>query len=106
MSGFRSALYSGSVMHHRLRPREHRLRYSIFYMLLDLDEVDMLAGRLHLFSHNRFNLFSFHDRDHGEGETTSPRPGSSGICKRPASKPAARSGFSPCRASWDTPSIR
>ena len=73
MSGFRSALYSGSVMHHRLRPREHRLRYSIFYMLLDLDEVDMLAGRLHLFSHNRFNLFSFHDRDHGEGETTSPR---------------------------------
>ncbi|KAA0069565.1 DUF1365 family protein [Tardiphaga sp. P9-11] len=73
MSGFHSALYAGSVMHHRLRPREHRLRYSIFYMLLDLDEVDMLAGRLHLFSHNRFNVFSFHDRDYGEGETTSPR---------------------------------
>lgn len=38
MSGFKSALYAGSVMHHRLRPREHRLRYSIFYLLLDLDE--------------------------------------------------------------------
>ena len=72
MSGFKSALYAGSVMHHRLRPREHRLRYSIFYLLLDLDEIDALANRLRLFSHNRFNLFSFHDRDHGEG-TESPR---------------------------------
>ena len=72
MSGFKSALYAGSVMHHRLRPREHRLRYSIFYLLLDLDEIDALANKLRLFSHNRFNLFSFHDRDHGEG-TQSPR---------------------------------
>lgn len=66
MPDFRSGLYVGSVMHHRLRPRQHRLRYSIFYLLIDLDEVDALAGRLRLFSHNRFNLFSFHDRDHGE----------------------------------------
>ena len=62
----RSGLYAGYVMHHRLRPREHRLRYSIFYLLIDLDEVDTLAGRLRLFSHNRFNLFSIHDRDYGE----------------------------------------
>lgn len=73
MSGFHSALYAGSVMHHRLRPRQHRLRYSIFYLLLDLDEIDALAVKLRLFSHNRFNLFSFHDRDHGEGAVTSPR---------------------------------
>ena len=72
MPGFKSALYTGAVMHHRLRPKEHRLRYSIFYLLLDLDEIDALANRLRLFSHNRFNLFSFHDRDHGEG-TESPR---------------------------------
>ncbi|MEO3433595.1 DUF1365 family protein [Inquilinus sp. CAU 1745] len=73
MSSAHSALYVGSVMHHRLRPRQHRLRYGIFYMLLDLDEIDALAGTLRFFSHNRFNLFSFHDRDHGEGTTTSPR---------------------------------
>ncbi len=73
MSGFHSALYAGSVMHHRLRPRQHRLRYSIFYLLLDLDEIDALAGKLRLFSHNRFNLFSFHDRDHREGAATSLR---------------------------------
>ncbi len=66
MPEFRSALYAGSVMHHRLRPTQHRLRYSIFYLLLDLDELDALASRLRLFSHNRFNVFSFHDSDHGE----------------------------------------
>ena len=73
MQGIQSALYAGSVMHHRLRPREHRLRYGVFYLLLDLDEIDALAGRLRLFSHNRFNLFSFHDSDHGEGASVSPR---------------------------------
>lgn len=73
MPEFQSGFYTGSVMHHRLRPRQHRLRYSIFYMLLDLDEVDALANKLRLFSHNRFNLFSLHDRDHGEGAAQSPR---------------------------------
>jgi DUF1365 family protein len=73
MPGLRSALYAGSVMHHRLRPKQHRLRYSIFYLLLDLDEVDALARSLRLFSHNRFNVFSFHDRDHGEGSAATPR---------------------------------
>lgn len=39
----------------------------MFWLLLDLDEIDALDGRLRLFSHGRFNLFSFHDRDHGDG---------------------------------------
>lgn len=68
MSRFSSALYTGSVVHRRLRPRRHRLRYSLFYLLLDLDEIDLLSDRLRWFSHNRFNLFSFHDRDHGDGQ--------------------------------------
>jgi DUF1365 family protein len=42
----------------------------MFQLLLDLDEAPLLARRLRLFSVNRFNLFSHHDRDHGEG-----RPG-------------------------------
>lgn len=73
MTALRSALYIGDVTHRRLRPRQHRLRYSVFYLLLDLDEVDALAGRLRLFSHNRFNLFSFFDRDYGDGSAASPR---------------------------------
>jgi DUF1365 family protein len=63
-----SALYAGAVTHQRLRPRKHRLRYRIFNVLLDLDELPALSRRLRLFSHDRFNLFSFHDRDHGAGE--------------------------------------
>jgi len=61
------ALYAGAVMHQRLRPRRHRLRYRVFSLLLDLDDLDRVAARLWLFSRNRFNLFSFHDRDYGSG---------------------------------------
>jgi DUF1365 family protein len=49
----------------------HRLRYRIFSLLLDLDEIDALGSRLRLFSRNRFNLFAFHDRDHA-GSTAEP----------------------------------
>jgi len=62
-----SALYVGSVMHRRVRPKAHRLRYRMFSLLLDLDEIDAVAGQLRLFSRNRFNLFSFHDRDYAAG---------------------------------------
>ena len=62
-----SALYAGHVMHRRLRPRGHHLRYRIFMMLLDLDEIDGLSARLRLFSRGRFALFSFRDRDYGNG---------------------------------------
>ena len=36
-------------------------------MLLDLDELPALDRKLSLFAHNRRGLFSFHDRDHGDG---------------------------------------
>jgi len=62
-----SALYTGRVMHQRLKPRRHRLSYRMFFLLLDLDEIDSLAARLWLFSRNRFNFFGFVDRDHGDG---------------------------------------
>lgn len=67
MSEGASAFYAGRVMHQRLRPRRHRLRYRVFSLLIDLDDLDRLAERLRLFSRNRFNLFSFHDRDYGAG---------------------------------------
>src|SRR5580658_140903 len=63
----RSTLYAGIVTHRRLRPRPHRLRYRVFWMLLDLDEIGRLPRRLRLFSHNRFNALSFFDTDHGDG---------------------------------------
>lgn len=62
-----SALYVGRVMHQRLRPVRHRLGYRVFWLLLDLDELADLDRRLRLFSLDRFNLFSLHQRDHGDG---------------------------------------
>ncbi|HEY5107594.1 MAG TPA: DUF1365 family protein [Caulobacteraceae bacterium] len=68
MKPLASGLYGGSIIHQRFSPRRHRLRYSLFQILFDLDEMTELDTHLALFSHNRFNLFSFHDRDHGGGE--------------------------------------
>ncbi|HEX2476646.1 MAG TPA: DUF1365 domain-containing protein [Lacipirellulaceae bacterium] len=65
-----SALYVGSVMHRRLRPRMHKFRYRAFWFLVDLDELAALSSSLRLFSLNRFNLFSFRDKDHGDGTAT------------------------------------
>jgi hypothetical protein len=61
----KSSLYFGTVVHRRLRPQRHALGYRVFSLFIDLDELPMLARQLRYFSHNRFNLFSFHDRDHG-----------------------------------------
>ena len=53
-------------MHRRLRPKIHRLNYRVFWLLLDLSEIDDVDARLRLFSRNRFNLLSFHDKDYGD----------------------------------------
>ncbi|WP_309645760.1 DUF1365 family protein, partial [Phenylobacterium sp.] len=71
MTGFASGLYPGVVTHTRLKPRVHRLRYRIFMLLLDLDEVDALDGTLKLFAHNRFALTGFHEADHLDGSGVS-----------------------------------
>ena len=62
-----SALYEGWVMHRRLSPKHHRFKYRVFAMLLELDELAGLDRKLTLFKYNRWGLFSFQDRDHGDG---------------------------------------
>ena len=68
MTPVSSALYIGGVTHQRHRPVKHRLKYRAFWLLLELDEIDGLNRSLRLFSRNRFNLISFYDRDHGDGD--------------------------------------
>ncbi|MGL4395487.1 MAG: DUF1365 domain-containing protein [Hyphomicrobium sp.] len=68
MSGPASALVSGHVVHKRLRPSPHALRYGVFSLLIDVDDIAKIAAGLRLFSHNRFNVFSLHDRDYGAGD--------------------------------------
>ena len=66
-----SAIYESVVRHRRFQPMGHELRYGVYSLLLDLDEIDDVTKEIPLFSRNRWNLVSFHDRDHG------PRDGSS-----------------------------
>lgn len=63
----RSCLYFGHVIHRRLRPRVHHLRYRVFSLYVDLDELPALGRTLPLFSYNRFNIFSVRDTDFGDG---------------------------------------
>ncbi len=64
MSGSVTCLYECSVMHRRLSPRVHQFNYNLFLFCLDLDEIDATGARVRFFSRNRWNLYSFRDRDH------------------------------------------
>jgi hypothetical protein len=68
MTALASGLYLGGVMHQRLKPRRHKFRYGIFLALFDLDELEWMDKHLRWFSHNRWNVFSFFDRDHLSGK--------------------------------------
>ncbi len=46
--------------------KRNAFNYSIFYLALPLSEMKAGIKRV-LFSLNRFNLFSFYDKDHGDG---------------------------------------
>lgn len=65
-----SCIYSGWVMHRRLHPRRHHFRYRVWWLLLDLAEIDVIDERLLLFSHERRNLISFHDKDYGHDQAS------------------------------------
>ena len=69
-----AALYFGRVMHARLAPFRHRFAYRVVSLWLDLDDLAATARRTRLFSHNRWNLFSFHDRDFGPRDGSALRP--------------------------------
>lgn len=74
VAGDGACLYVGRVMHLRLRPVRHRFAYRVFSLLLDLDRIDAALGGLRWLSYNRFNLLSFHDRDHGPRDGRPLRP--------------------------------
>ncbi|MEE2821354.1 MAG: DUF1365 domain-containing protein [Acidobacteriota bacterium] len=66
-----SCIYEGSVRHRRLAPRKHVLRYRVFMMYLDLDEVHRVFQSRWFWSNRRFNLAQFRRQDHmGDRETS------------------------------------
>ena len=60
----KSHLLIGKVRHRRMQPMVYELEHDVFYLALDLAELDEVAKRLRLFSRNRFNILALHDQDH------------------------------------------
>ncbi|MTI08894.1 DUF1365 domain-containing protein [Curvivirga aplysinae] len=67
MGEWNSRLYHGRVLHVRFKPKKHLLRYRVCSFLFDLDELEKLSNKMWLFSFNKWNLLSFHNRDFGAG---------------------------------------
>lgn len=63
-----AVLYPARISHRRRIAPLYRFVYRVFYLLIDVDRIDEAARGMRLFSHNRFNLLAFHDRDHGDGK--------------------------------------
>ena len=61
-----SCIYNGVVTHTRFKPVKHFLKYNTFSFLIDLDEIKDLDKKNFIFSYNKFNIFSFYNKDHGE----------------------------------------
>lgn len=74
MSGGRSCLFRGRILHHRRLPFEHRFVYRVFSLYLDLDELARLHRRVRLLSVDRPGLLSFWSRDHGPRDGSPLRP--------------------------------
>lgn len=60
----RSHLLEGVVRHRRVRPFTYALEHRVFYVALDIDELDEVPRRLGSVSRGRWNLLSFRDEDH------------------------------------------
>ena len=64
-----SGIYRGVLTHERLRPRPHRLKYDVYMVYTDLDELDAIADQHPLWSHGKRNLSAFHRTDYyGPGD--------------------------------------
>ena len=66
-----STIYNGKVIHRRFKPKEHYFKYNVFSLLIDIDELEIIENTIKIFSHNKFNIISFFDKDHGPRDGTS-----------------------------------
>ena len=60
-----TCIYKGFVTHRRFKPLRHYFSYKTFSILFDLKEIEDLHKKIGIFSFNKFNIFSFYNKDHG-----------------------------------------
>lgn len=68
MGELNSAIYRGRVVHHRLRPRVHALRYPYAMAWIDLDECEQLAASSRWFAVDQAAPLQLRQSDHLAGE--------------------------------------
>jgi DUF1365 family protein len=57
-------LMRGKLMHHRQEKYENHFTYPVYSFLVNVKEMDNVAKTSPVFSYNRPNLVSIHDKDH------------------------------------------
>ena len=60
-----TCIYKGFVTHRRFKPLRHYFSYKTFSILFNLTELEDLHKKIGIFSFNKFNVFSFYNKDHG-----------------------------------------
>ncbi len=64
MTELNSAIYKGNVIHRRYQVADHAFKYPMYFLGLDLDEVETINQQFKFFSVNRFNLLNFKRSDY------------------------------------------
>ncbi len=62
-------LCHAQVMHKRLKPVINQFVYRVFYLCFDISQTEKISSKF--LSLNRFNLFSFYNKDHGARDGSS-----------------------------------
>ncbi len=61
----KSKLYYTNVIHQRFYPFKHRFKYFVPSLFISYEELNDIDKNLLFFSYNKFNIFSFYEKDHG-----------------------------------------
>ena len=57
------SLFESKIFHKRFLPKINKFKYSGFYIKFSIEDLQNLESKF--FSLNKFNLFSFYEKDHG-----------------------------------------
>lgn len=63
-----SCFYEGQVSHRRFAPRQHAFSYRLFYLYLDLDELEQVFHKRWLWSTQKLSVAWFRESDHVQGK--------------------------------------
>ena len=60
-----TGLYITTIIHKRFYNFKHKFKYLVYSMNIDHDELIVISKKIKVFSYNKFNIFSYHEKDHG-----------------------------------------